>query len=311
MDSYDESWERFKVQFSTEEACAQALFAARWPNGFRCPRCDHSHAYVIHTRKLLECKACRYQVSLTAGTVFHGTRTPLTKWFATLFFLHKDDIQACQLQKRIHVSYKTAWLMLMKLRCAMSEEESAHLLTGTVQVCMDFFQFDYMYNREGLAPGEHLVILGASLDEDGAFEQIKIKEIPAIHTRERRALPSSTEDFVEKHVDPLASDIQTSYRRLPPNPMRRALKPILYDAEFSVYASHRYFQIYLDVYGFRYNTKRKYGEDSLPWLQLVAHHKARTYPEIIRLQYEDILEGIQTRTMGWSPPYRTHAHVAA
>lgn len=299
-------WTQFQEQFGTEEACAQALFAARWPDGFRCPRCDHAHAYVIHTRHLLECKACRYQASLTAGTVFHSTRTPLTKWFVALFLLHHGNITARALQKIIRVTYKTAWLMLMKLRCAMSEEESAHLLTGTVQACTDLFQSNVMNFGSELTSGEHLVVVGASFDQDGAFTQIKIKEIPAVHYSGMKPLPSSIDDFVEKHVDPDCRELQTVYKRFPPHPIRKLLKPELWRSECWVYASHRYFQMYMDEYCFRYNTKRRFGEDIVPWLQLIAHHKARTYPEIVRLQYEDILQGIGTRTKGWAPPAPPH-----
>ena len=72
---------QFQKKFGTEKACQKHLFRLRWPEGFRCPRCQHGEAYVHRTRHLYHCKACGYQVSLTAGTVFHKTRTPLHKWF--------------------------------------------------------------------------------------------------------------------------------------------------------------------------------------------------------------------------------------
>lgn len=310
MKVLQEEWEQLQAQFATEEACAQALFDARWPDGFRCLRCGHAHAYDIHTRRLLECKACRYQVSLTAGTVFHNTRTPLTKWFAALFLIYRCDIQARELQDKIQVTYKTAWLMLMKLRCAMSEEENAHLLTGTVHACMDIFQRDVMSHSWEPVSGEHLVIIGASVDEDEALAQIKIKEIPPIHCQGLKALPSSIDDFVRKHVDPESTKLRTAYKRLA-NPIGKVLKPRLWKAECWVYTSHRYFQIYLDEYSFRYNTRQKFGKDHIPWLQLIAHHKARTYREIIQLRYEDILEGIETRRAGWTSPRRDRSSAAA
>src|SRR5271157_3500821 len=79
------SLEEFQERFSTEEACQEYLFGIRWPEGYSGPRCGHDRYYFHGPRHLYECKACRYQVSLTAGTIFHGTRTPLRKWFWMIF----------------------------------------------------------------------------------------------------------------------------------------------------------------------------------------------------------------------------------
>src|SRR5215470_1672606 len=67
--------------FATEDACRRYLMESRWPNGYRCPRCGHAGAYQVAGRGLLQCRACRYQVSATAGTVMHRTRVPLRDWF--------------------------------------------------------------------------------------------------------------------------------------------------------------------------------------------------------------------------------------
>ena len=71
----------FQVRFATENACRRYLMESRWPNGYRCPRCGHAEAYPVAGRELLQCSACRYQVSVTAGTVMHRTRVPLRDWF--------------------------------------------------------------------------------------------------------------------------------------------------------------------------------------------------------------------------------------
>ena len=70
---------QFQKKFGTEKACQKQLFRMRWPEGFKCSHCGHTEAYFHSTRHLYQCKACRYQASLTAGTVFHKTRTPLTR----------------------------------------------------------------------------------------------------------------------------------------------------------------------------------------------------------------------------------------
>ncbi len=56
----------FQEWFSSEEQCVQYLLEKRWPDGFICPRCQATEYYRHGPRQLFECKACRYQVSVTA-----------------------------------------------------------------------------------------------------------------------------------------------------------------------------------------------------------------------------------------------------
>ena len=71
---------QFMDEYGTEEKCMEALYRWRWPNGFVCPRCSHSGHCRVQSRALYQCSGCRYQVSVTAGTIlgnikrsFHGT----------------------------------------------------------------------------------------------------------------------------------------------------------------------------------------------------------------------------------------------
>ena len=100
----------FQRRFSSEEACQHALEQARWPNGFACPRCGHGKASRISTRRLLQCCACRYQISLTAGTILHKKRTPLIKWFRAIWMVAQDKggTSAMRLAKPLGLSYRTA-----------------------------------------------------------------------------------------------------------------------------------------------------------------------------------------------------------
>ena len=119
--AFPTSLQQFQGQFADEEACRQYLEACRWPDGFHCPRCGHGRAYPLGGWRR-ECAACRYQVSLTAGTVFHRTKTPLTVWFwaAYLMTTDKRGISALLLQRQLGIRrYETAWRILHKLRRAM------------------------------------------------------------------------------------------------------------------------------------------------------------------------------------------------
>ena len=124
--------QEFQAMFPNEDACFEALRRSRWPRGFVCPRCGETASSWISTRRLEQCSRCRYQCSVTAGTVFHRTRVPLLTWFWAIFFLarHKKGISALQLQRDTGVgSYQTAWTMLHKLRSALSHRP-AHRLAG-------------------------------------------------------------------------------------------------------------------------------------------------------------------------------------
>ncbi len=119
-----------QAQFPDEASCWAYLRHARWPQGFRCPRCTGTGSHFLATRRLEQCRTCRYQGSVTAGTVFHGTRAPLRVWFLGVFFLarHKKGISALQFQRDTGVgSYQTAWTLLHKLRSGLGAELSRRL----------------------------------------------------------------------------------------------------------------------------------------------------------------------------------------
>ena len=123
------------AQFPDEAACVERLRKLRWPDGFVCPRCGGRGSVTIQTRRLEQCRSCRYQASITAGTIFHRTRKPLRLWFLAIFFLgrHKTGISALQLQKDLGLgSYKTAWAWLHKVRSALRERPEFRL-TGLVE----------------------------------------------------------------------------------------------------------------------------------------------------------------------------------
>jgi len=126
----------FYAQFPDEDACWAALPRMSWPHGFVCPRCGGRGSHRLRTPRLEQCRACRYQASPTAGTIFHKTRVPLRTWFLAIFFVtrHKKGISALQLQRDTGVgSYQTAWTMLHKLRSALGHRP-AFRLTGLVEV---------------------------------------------------------------------------------------------------------------------------------------------------------------------------------
>lgn len=98
----------------------------RWSNGFHCPGCDHHEAFQIRSRKLLECKECRMQVSITAGTIMHKSKLPLLTWFRAIqtLFEQGSEVTAYGLSELLHINYRSAKQLLQKICFACKVEES-------------------------------------------------------------------------------------------------------------------------------------------------------------------------------------------
>ena len=126
----------FQTKFASEEACQKYLAECRWPDGFVCGRCGQRRAYALAKQRRWQCASCRHQVSLTAGTVLHNTKTSLTLWFwaAYLMTTDKRGISALLLQRQFGMTrYETAWMMLHKFRRAMVNLEREPL-RGEVEI---------------------------------------------------------------------------------------------------------------------------------------------------------------------------------
>ncbi len=86
MEDYPRTVQEFESRFSTEDGCRAYLVALRWPDGFRCPRCQGKKAVMVRDT-LFQCCDCRRQVSATAGTIFQDTRKPLVMWFRAMWYV--------------------------------------------------------------------------------------------------------------------------------------------------------------------------------------------------------------------------------
>ena len=127
---------RFRRLFGGEAQCGEHLRRLRWPRGFICPRCGGDSRGYMKARRVDECRACGYQGSVTAGTIFHKARVPLQDWFWAIYRMSqgKKGVSALQLGKEIGVSYPTAWLMAHKIRKAMADREQGRRWRGLIEV---------------------------------------------------------------------------------------------------------------------------------------------------------------------------------
>ncbi len=121
--------------FDTDDKCRELLVRLRWPNGVECLRCKGPVAELATAKQLFYCKACDYQFTVTASTIFNDSHLPLQKWFlATLLLCEaRKGMSANQIKRTLGVSYKTAWYLCHRIRAAMKEVDKP-LLDGTIEM---------------------------------------------------------------------------------------------------------------------------------------------------------------------------------
>lgn len=122
--------------FSTDDRCRELLERLRWPNGPICPRCQNpAPARLANSAKILYCKECDYQFTVTANTIFHDSHLPLIKWLAAVYLIceSRKGMSANQVKRTLGISYKTAWYLCHRIRAAMASAEKV-MLDGTVEI---------------------------------------------------------------------------------------------------------------------------------------------------------------------------------
>ncbi len=133
----------FSAKYKDEASCIEALADLKWPSGFLCDKkCQGTKAYHLGARpRIFECAACGHQYSITAGTIFHKTRTDLRKWFLAAYLIGHDKrgVSALFISRELGIRYETAWLMCHKIRHALTESSTDFLLDNFVEVDEAFY----------------------------------------------------------------------------------------------------------------------------------------------------------------------------
>jgi transposase-like protein len=177
VEEYPRDLTEFEARFSTEAACREYLVRLRWPDGFRCPRCGEQKTWPL-SDILLQCSACNYQSSVTAGTIFQATRKPLRLWFRAMWAVtsQKNGASAIGLQRVLGLgSYQTAWTWLHKLRRAMVRP-GRDRLSGCVEVDETFYGGEEEGVRGRQTERKSLIVIAAQ--EDGAgIGRIRMRRI--------------------------------------------------------------------------------------------------------------------------------------
>jgi len=125
----------FQAEFPNDEACLQRLMEVQYGGTeITCPGCGVEHAkfHLMRKRKAYACQECGHHIYPCAGTIFHKSRTPLTKWFLAMYLMTstRSGVAAKELERALGITYKCAWRMAHELRKLMASADYAGPLGG-------------------------------------------------------------------------------------------------------------------------------------------------------------------------------------
>lgn len=189
-------------QFRDESQCRRALEHMKWPQGIRCPRCGSEKISRIIKRDQFDCDSCRYQFSVTAGSIFHDSHLPLWKWFLAVYLMieSKKGMSALQMKRTLKVAYQTAWYLCHRIRKAIEEaNENEPKLDGIVEVDETYVGGKYDKRRKR-GPWEKQPVMGL-LQRKGRFEA---KTIPSTG---RKILYGVISDRIDKSADIMTDEL--------------------------------------------------------------------------------------------------------
>src|SRR6516162_3088823 len=273
----------FEQRFGDEDACAEYLAAVRWPDGFVCPGCGGRKAWRLESKQwTYECVGCGRQTSVTAGTIMHHSKLPLTTWFWAAFVMatQPNGISALQLQRELSLgSYKTAWLLCTKLRRAMAAP-SRNLLSGLVEVDKTEISCRSKHDRaagSGSSDLGKLVVVGAVEVQDLRLGRIRLSAMPDDSAVSLRA-------FLVSNLAPDAT-AQTSGASGAHNASARVQR-IFSDLKVWALSVHhglrrRHLQSYFDEFVYRFNCRRNRHAAFPALLGFVAGHPPTTYGMLV------------------------------
>jgi len=304
----------FQEAFPDEAGCAAFLFERRWQGGFVCPRCGGERVAALKSRAhTYECLDCGRQTSITAGSVMHRSKLPLTVWFwaAHLMSTHSNGMSARQLADQLGLTYKTAWLLTQKLRRSMvdPDRETPRRVVEVDQAEIPFRAGDTFFD-----PGNSgkILIAGAVevIDRDTGQakpRREKAKYLDTLSGRIRLAMiadnsAASIEAFVRANVKrgtTLLTDGHASYPGLTdyrhdPRVVGKMAAHVVLPWVHRVFSlvkrwglgtyhglRRKHVDTYLNEFVFRYN-RRFYRHASFETiLGLASHHEPASYWDII------------------------------
>jgi len=293
-----------RAWFATDADCLDYLDWLRWAGGFACPVCGSVDGSCVSIG-VRRCRDCHHRVSVTAGTIFQGTRTPLTVWFEAVWLMTvpKNGVSALNLSRVLPIgSYQTAWAMLGKLRSAMSGVDKARL-SGVVEVD-EWFHGGVVRGGNALS-GKNLVVAAVEHAPHGrGFGRVRLGIISRRSSWELRK-------FIRATIEPgslVITDGLAAYDRAlagyrhearnesapdadPAHELLPGVHRVFSLAERWLLGTHQggvqpeHLQEYLDEFAFRFNRRRSRNRGMLFYrlLQHAVNAPPLTYQNLVRI----------------------------
>jgi len=268
---------QFNQFFPDDDACLNYIRFNKYPERIDCSQCGKNA--LIHKatgRKTYACDFCGYQISPTAGTIFHKSPTPLTTWFYVIYLMAqtRGGISAKQIQRETGVTYKCAWRMCKQVRSMLSKDYSK--FSGNVELDESYYGGEEKNkhsnkrtaNTQGRSTKTKTAVFGAAERgrklEVRAVENVQAKTIlPIVHANIEKGAQVYTDEFniyntlsamgykhgIVPHAEKIYvwGDAHTNtlegFWSLSKNGIRGVYHAVSAD----------YLQHYLDEYSFRYN----------------------------------------------------------
>jgi transposase-like protein len=289
-------FQKIQERFKTDDVCRKYLFSLRWPNGFICPRCGCNDYYLISTRNHHQCKNCRYQVSVTAGTVMDRSHLPLRVWLWAIYLVacDKRGYSAMQLSCELNLPYNTAWFLLHRIRHAMSERDNHYMLAGIVELDDTYFGKPKKGDKRGRGTGKIKVLAALSKDKAGKPQFAKMQVVPNL--KGRTVANFTQHSIFEGSV--VQSDAYYSYRK--PLAEKYMHQYEIFDTDSKILhwlhivignakafvlgtfhgLGEKHMQSYLDEFCYRFNRRSLHGEIFSRLLCAVAYSSTLRFADL-------------------------------
>jgi len=174
------SFMEFAEKYATEEACREKVFEARWPEGFVCPKCSGIKCCFITSRNAYQCNKCKHRTTPKVGTLMEDSQLPYKTWLWAIYLVATDKrgISGKALQRQLHVTYKTAWYLLQRIRQAMGDRDEKYLLQGIVEFDDGYFGGPKGGGKRGRGTLKTKVLGAISKNDEGKPKFLKLRVVP-------------------------------------------------------------------------------------------------------------------------------------
>ncbi|MBR0600064.1 IS1595 family transposase [Sinanaerobacter chloroacetimidivorans] len=265
------SFADFQKRFNSEDACREYLYKLRWPNRFICPKCGGVDCYHIIRRNKYQCAQCRYQASVTSGTVMHKSKLSLQTWFWAIYLVSRDKrgYSATQLEAELNIAYSSAWYLLHRIRSAMAERDSEYMLSAIVELDDTYFGAPTEGGKRGRGTEKTKVMVAVSKTKNGKPDYLKMKIIDNLRGEtvgdfaKAFIVKGSTvqSDTYRSYQKPLADDFEHQFEVFDSNSdTLKWLHTLVGNAKAFVNGTFhglgdKHLQSYLDEFCYRFNRR--------------------------------------------------------